>query len=953
MSAAERELKPLFERERELALVAGALSAARGGAGRLLIVEGDPGAGKSSLLARAAQMAGDEGFSLLDARGGVFERTIGFGVVRQLFEATTERAPEVEKERLFDGAAALARPLLDGVPMAVPIEPTQARHGLYWLLANLAEDGPLAVLIDDAHWCDRPTLDWLLYLARRIEGLGVAIILAAGLGEPDAPSSALDALSAEPLSEVARLQPLTLEGATALLSDIQGEPVPDEFAATCHEWTGGTPHLLAEVAGELSAEGLTPGPEATRRLRSLAPGRVSTLTLLRLRRLPESAVRLAAALAILGFDCPLSWASELAELNEEEGVSAADLLVDARFVRRTPRLRFIEPLIGRVIYDELPPTRRAADHRRAAAMLHEKGAGAGRVASQLLRSDPAQDRWVLERLREAAGEQLAAGSGSAAVPLLRRALDEPPAGDEEAGLLSMLGLAELTAGEAAGLDSLRSALAVSDSIGARASAALLLARFLVFAGRSGEVVEVVEGALAELDEGDEPLRLALEAALITAARADVELRAIADRHLERVRGAAEEDSHAGRVVAVQCSYAETAAGHSAAVAVGFARTALAERRLLDESPLSPDVYLVPISMLALCDELDEAHGHYRDALERARRSASPLAYAATAMMLSRTASLRGELADAELLARDALRIAGESVELQALSGFASVHLAIALIDRGQAEEALDVLGPDPGSAAASRHTWSRDALFATGMALLATRRSREALEALLSAGRLSESFGIFNPAFLPWRSAAAQALRDLGENDQARALCTIEVDLARRFGARRPLGVALRAKGLTVGGEEGLELLNESAEVLAGSPALLDRAHTLVSLGAALRRAGRRADARPPLARGLELAERCGAIPVAKLAREELGAGGVRQRAAGRWDADALTISELRICRMAAEGVQPAIAQALFVTRGTVESHLHSAYRKLGISGEALPERLTGYRESPAPEPRP
>lgn len=172
-----------------------------------------------------------------------------------------------------------------------------------------------------------------------------------------------------------------------------------------------------------------------------------------------------------------------------------------------------------------------------------------------------------------------------------------------------------------------------------------------------------------------------------------------------------------------------------------------------------------------------------------------------------------------------------------------------------------------------------------------------------------------------------------------------EVELARAFGARRPLGIALRVAGLVAGGEKGAGLLRESAEVLAASPARLERAHTLVALGAALRSGGSRADAREPLATGLDLAESCGAVPLAEAAREELAAGGARVRAGGRWDADALTPSELRTCRMAADGLSnPAIAQALFVTRATVESHLHAAYRKLGISSRAaLPGALAQY----------
>jgi len=188
-------------------------------------------------------------------------------------------------------------------------------------------------------------------------------------------------------------------------------------------------------------------------------------------------------------------------------------------------------------------------------------------------------------------------------------------------------------------------------------------------------------------------------------------------------------------------------------------------------------------------------------------------------------------------------------------------------------------------------------------------------------------------------------LRELGDADGAAARAEEELGLARRFGADRPLGIALRTAGLLHPDGDGLDLLRESAAVLESSPARLERAHTLLALGGALRRAGRRVEARDPLAGAARLAEECGAVALATAARDELGAGGARIRAGGRWDVDALTPSELRTCRMAAEGLSnPAIAQALFVTRATVESHLHAAYRKLGIkSRAALPEALRQY----------
>jgi DNA-binding CsgD family transcriptional regulator len=152
------------------------------------------------------------------------------------------------------------------------------------------------------------------------------------------------------------------------------------------------------------------------------------------------------------------------------------------------------------------------------------------------------------------------------------------------------------------------------------------------------------------------------------------------------------------------------------------------------------------------------------------------------------------------------------------------------------------------------------------------------------------------------------------------------------WGTPRAVGMALRALGLAEGGERGLELLEESTRVLEPSPARLEYARALTDFGAALRRANRRSDARAPLRLALDLADACAATPLAERARQELRAAGGRPRRARTSGAQALTASERRIASMAAEGLSnPEIAQALFVTRKTVEAHLGNAYRKLGI----------------------
>jgi DNA-binding CsgD family transcriptional regulator len=214
-------------------------------------------------------------------------------------------------------------------------------------------------------------------------------------------------------------------------------------------------------------------------------------------------------------------------------------------------------------------------------------------------------------------------------------------------------------------------------------------------------------------------------------------------------------------------------------------------------------------------------------------------------------------------------------------------------------------------------------------------RAGAAADDLIAAGEWLEERGFANPSWCPWRMIAAPQITATRPG-QAREIAAEAVHRARRFGAPWALGKALRAAGLVAGGDAGTQLLAESVSVLDGSGAHFEHACSLVEHGAALRRRGYRTDARPPLRAGLDLAVRCGALPLAARARDELAAAGARPRSARLTGPEALTASELRVARLAADGLRKAeIAQTLFVTRKTVEKHLAGAYAKLGIGSRA------------------
>ena len=379
------------------------------------------------------------------------------------------------------------------------------------------------------------------------------------------------------------------------------------------------------------------------------------------------------------------------------------------------------------------------------------------------------------------------------------------------------------------------------------------------------------------------------------------------------------------------AYHDARMGRPAAEAVPLARRALAAGTLLRE-----DVFgaaFVPASAVLGMADLDDAVRAFDDALAEAHRRGSTLSFGAAKVFRALVLVWRGDLGEAEAEAREALAAGGAWGAVGRLSGHAAAFLADALMEQGRLDEAAASLAgaglaePLPASA---RHLYLAD----SNARLRLLRGDLEGgLAEMLEAGRRFEAVGSRNPAFIAWRSPAALALLQLGDADEAQRLAAEELELARAWGAPRALGAALRVAGLCAGGEQGLGLLEEAVQVLDGSPAKLEHGKARAELGAALRRSNRRSEAREQLRQAVELATICGATALAARAETELLATGARPRRIALRGIASLTPSELRVAEMAAEGpTNREIAQALFVTQRTVEVHLTSIYRKLGIS---------------------
>jgi DNA-binding CsgD family transcriptional regulator len=930
----------LLEREDELRRIDAALAAATAGTGGALTIEGAAGIGKSRLLACAAEAARERGTGVLEARGRELEAAFAFGVVRQLLERTVRSAGPERRAGLLSGAAALATPILlpEAAPAGEEASGFPLLHGLYWTLANLADEGPLLLAVDDVHWADAASREFLAFLAPRLRELPILLVATTRPtpGEDASPTAG----DAEPI----RPRPLSTAAIADLGAARLGAAVDPDFAAACRVVTGGNPFLLRELLGELAAERIEPVAASAPRVEGIGPEAVGRVVLGDLARLGAAAMPLARATAVLE-TAQLEDAASLAAVDPAEARVAADELAAANILDGGFLLGFRHALVRNAIYGDIPSQARSELHRRAAALLRDDPTGPASAASHLLRSAPAADPDAAALLLDAGQDALRRGSPEAAAGYLRRAAAEPPPPARRGEALRALARTEALAGSVAAIERYEEALPLLADVGERCDAARELATiYAMQAGitAQGRAVATLENVLADLGPDHAEERVALECDLVCFARIAIGVDPTVAAHVESLRALADSDWGAGtaigRRVRVRAAYDAAIGSESIAAVRALLDPALADGLFLRDEPIESAHSPVAAFTLMAADDYAGAEALLDEAIADAGRRGSSVGYSQASGYRALCLLRRGALVEAETDARAGL----EAARLPESTPLLAALCADALLEQGKVAEAEAILAAHGVDSGGGETHFFLHLLETRGRLRLAAGDAERALADLDDAVRVQRKLGLENPALMSARTSAARAYLALGDRETARVLAAAEVEPARRFGAARAIGVALSVLGLAEGGEAGTELMREAVATLAGSGAELQLARAEIELGAALRRAGERRAAREDLGRGLERAERCGAAPLVERAREELLASGARPRRTRLSGVDSLTASERRVARMAASGLSnPEIAQRLFVTRKTVEVHLSHCYRKLGISsrtalGEAL-----------------
>jgi DNA-binding CsgD family transcriptional regulator/tetratricopeptide (TPR) repeat protein len=920
----------LLEREEDLAAVAGALDdAADGGA---LLITGPPGVGKTALLGAVGGLAGDRGHRVLRARGSEMERDFSFGVVRQLLGTFLRSLPERGRAGLLAGPAALAAGVFGlGDDGGLDLTATESSlYGLFWLLAGLAEAQPLVLAIDDAHWADSASLRFVRYLAQRLDGLPILIVLAAREHESGAQAELVRNLAADLEVPTLAPAPLSEAGTGALVRERLGD-VTDAVAGACHEATGGNPFLIEELLAELDAGGDGASVSPTE-IETMRPQRVAAAIGERARRVDPLAPAALRAAAVLGDAENLRAVGALAGTESRGAAAIVDGLVSAAILAPGAERRFVHPLVRAAVYEEIPTAGRARLHADAAAVLGEQGADPEAIAAHLLLCEPGDAAGALATLEAAADAAARRGAPDSAIAYLRRALVEP--GGDGVELLAALGNLEVLVRDTAAIAHLIEAAQRTADPAKAVAIYLQLADLLALAGQWEMTIQMIDAGFARCEGPATPGALDLEA--FRAAYRGYDPASVEEFHrdLPRLRALVAERP---REESLRLRWILGALGSirdsSRAEVAELIEPARGEWST-SFSGIEVSTVTQAACALLVVEDFEWTEAAAQAMIDDGRRRGSWMPMTAGLGYLAARSCRLGDLGAGEADLRAMVELA-EQNEMSLMAFTTMFHFCIdAIVERPGLEDLATVTEELelPPSFAASQ---------SGGMALEARAAIRAARGDRAGAvADLREVAAIFvplraGPRLTRWRSRLALALPE-SRREEAMSLAAEELEEARAVASPWAEGAALRALGLLRGGEEGIGDLRDSVAVLRGSPSRYELARSLAELGAALRRRRLRAEARDHLREAGVMAQRCGAERLGARIHEELRIAGARPRRDALSGVDALTPSELRVANAALAGAtNREIAQDLFVSLRAVEMHLTNTYRKLEISSRS------------------
>lgn len=829
-----------------------------GHGGGVLVYRGEPGIGKTALLAEIRRTARDR-CTVLTARGGETLTPVPFHLTRQLLQPALDRHDAEEVRRLLGEHHDLLAPALGLASpppsSAAPADPQGVRDGLVRLLDRLAErlrDRPPVLLVDDAHWADAESLAWLeAYTRSRCDGrLPVLIVLAhrpppsepRGSADPAASSGPLAALGDRAVLTLG-LDALTSEATAVLVREALGAHADEPF---CHElWTvtSGNPYETVELLAKARDRTVEPVAESAGLLRDLAAGARGGGLVARLEALGTGPTRLAWAIAVLGADSTPKLLAALTGMAPSEVADHVDRLRRARIVGAPPRpaptephgtapapLEFVHPLIATAVHGSVPAAVRTALHGRAAWALTEAGHGPAAASRHLLEVHPDDDEDVVRQLRAAAVEHLAVGAPDAARRCLDRALAEPPRPETYATVLYELGCASLLTAPAATVRHLRSALdlpGLDDAL--RIDATYRLAQALAHSNRLGEAARTVAAEAARTPPGTGRRRLQAARFMYEGFQAAEEDGPGRSRRLAGLTADFTGADNSERALVAVRAFDAMLRGEPATEVVRLCDRALADGAPAGGLGWTDTTWGFEIPALtgiayAFADRPDRAEALFGEAVrafEISGWSGAHLAFAHT--LLGLVHRRRGNLPRAQRHLEEGLRLADRVGTGLPVHWDTACLLVDTLLARGRTAEARKVadhyaFGPPwPGAIVLP------DGPSVLGRLLLAEGRREEAVHALEEAAEALTVRGRHHGVWAPWPFDLARALAPT-DPDRAARIATAAHVHAERLGTPTALGEALRCLALFAAPTESRRLLTRAVAHLAASPSRYEEA---------------------------------------------------------------------------------------------------------------------------------
>jgi DNA-binding CsgD family transcriptional regulator len=925
----------LLERDRALDLVESALASARAGHGSVVVVAGEPGLGKTALIAETCRRA--TGLTLMRTACSEAESSLPFGMLRRLLGdqalGTTDRI-----------SGETPRPPSD------PIDTRLARYDAVVGYLRHRASTPLVLAVDDLHWSDPDSMELLFLVCRKLGDLGVAVVVTVRPWPPAALEHAR-LLSHEGFAVVERLEPLSLSAGAALIEERLGRRLDPAMVERANEACAGNPLLLGQVVASWQR-----GEDA---LSGTAIGLAERFLLPRFAGVGAEALRWARAASVLGTRFAPGPVAALAGQSADVGLVSLETLCAARLVRGAVdgKAEFVHPLLRQVLYEDMAPPVRTALHAHAFRALTEHGAGPAEAAPHAVAAQLKGDPDALAALRAAAGEAFASGAVLTAAEHLEGALRlaATPASD----LLLQLGFARLWSGDVAaaeqavrrhlatglvdeervtGLRLLGGVLLASarfaDAKGAWQDASDLASRF-----DAGLAAEVLLDATfwGWLFEGPRLARRTtrrvidmLAASGTESDRSALQPRAMtADAYLSLLGGDGSGLDAVARVARDQCVGPESI--HN----VGW----------------SWDPLWAYANLAKVTERFDDNEWAYEAGARLAKENGSILSYHLLSITQADALTRRGKLSAAQSLLDGAAELAPLA---PLLAPALTVGMAVMHYERDELDETaacvtrLEELTVRAGESVYLR-LWlllfeCRDALRIAqpGAAVAAAERAAD----------LAERSGVLEPCVVPWYASAIDAHLAAGDLERVTALADLLDERCVRLPCQVPRAVAAAARAAVAWRHGRLDEADARfAEALCHHervPMPLAHAETLVAYGRYLRQTRRAKDARQALHRALDMVASTGARRLERLAAGELAAAGGRRTGRVR-SVSELTAQERRVAAFAAEGMTNVeIASNLFLSSKTVEHHLSSIYLKLGIrSRRELMRSARGGNETP------